>query len=167
MNPLTSAVLRTGLVDPEVLQELRRWGVFIEDVPPAKVQSAEEVSDKIQEALESEELVLVRETDLSVLDEYLQSAKVTTLRVVFDDGEQREGEFHVTVGRTKLGEYVIPWMSTSIIDVLTNGLTHLWDGSRAIYFSQVRELFFGKTKAFMICVPFPEKVPRALPLAEP
>jgi hypothetical protein len=155
VNPLTSAVLRTGLIDPDLLQEIRRWGVVFEDVPAAKPQTLEEVTNRIQEALESQDLVLVRETDLSVLDEYIKSARRGTLRVVVDDGHQ--GEFHVTFGRTKLGEFVLPWLSSSIADVLTNGMTHLWDEGEPVYFSQVRELFFGETKAFMICTPYPRE----------
>jgi hypothetical protein len=57
--------------------------------------------------------------------------------------------------RTILGEFVIPWKSESIYDLMISGDTYLRykeDGKTVkAYFTDVREVFFGETKAFMVC----------------
>jgi hypothetical protein len=156
MHPIASAVLNTGLIDPALLDEMRRWGLHIE-LPEvsATPKTLEEVSSRIQDALESEGYVLVRETDLTVLEQYTQTAARGLVHLVFDDDDAnpQDTTFPVSFGRTPLNEYILPWTSATIADVLVNGMTHLIDGQQHVYFKEVRELFFGDTKAFMICTP--------------
>ena len=154
MNPIAAAVLRTGLLSPQVVDELRRWGTPLDDVSNIQGQSPDQVAAKIRETLESEHYVLVRETDLAVLGQYLTTATTGTLHLVLDDDATLEDtDVPVTFGKTPLDEYIFAWMSSSIVDVLTNALTYLETGATRVYFGQVRELFFGETKAFMICTP--------------
>jgi hypothetical protein len=156
MHPIATAVLNTGLIDPAVLEEMRRWGLQIE-IPESEAapKTPEEVAARIQDALESEGYVLVRETDLTVLEQYAETARQGLLRVLFDDeeGHPQDTMFPVSFGRTPLNEYIFPWTSATIADVIVNGMTHLLDGATEVYFKEVRELFFGDMKAFMICTP--------------
>lgn len=156
MNPIANAVLSTGLVDPQVLAELRRWGgvPFEPPAPEPLPRSAEEVAVRIRGALESEGYVLVRETDLAAVDQYTSSMMPGILHLVLDvDAEMQDADVPITFGRTPLGEYIIPWRSAGIQDVLANGMTYLVEGPQRVFFREVRELFFGETKAFMICTP--------------
>jgi hypothetical protein len=156
MHPIATAVLNTGLIDPAVLEEMRRWGLHIEtpEVEPAP-KTPEEVTARIQDALESEGYILVRETDLTVLEQYSQTATQGLMHLIFDDDEEhlQDTTFPVSFGRTPLNEYILPWTSATIADVIVNGMTHLIDGPNEVYFKEVRELFFGDMKAFMICTP--------------
>lgn len=155
MNAIASAVLSTGLLDSTLLAEMRRWGLQIEiPEPEQSPKTPEEVAARIQDALESEGYVLVRETDLTVLQQYAATAQQGILRLVLDDDQKVDDTtVEVTFGRTPLNDYILPWRSETIADVLANGMTHLVDGQVHVYFKEVRELFFGDTKAFMICQP--------------
>lgn len=156
MNPIASAVLSTGLVDPQVLAELRRWGgVPFEPLTEEPLpRSVEEVAARIRGALESEGYILVRETDLAVLDQYTGTLTQGTLHLVLDmDAQMQDADVPISYGRTPLNEYIIPWRSVGIQEVLTNGMTYLVAGEVRVFFREVRELFFGETKAFMICTP--------------
>lgn len=156
MNSLAAAVLQSGLLDHSILEEMRRWGVPVDllETDGKKPRSLDEVTDRLREALEGEGYVLVRETDLAVLQQYAATMQQGTLHLVLDteDGPN-ESDLEVTYGRTPLNHYILAWKSMGIADVLTNGMTYLNDGTSRVYFHQVRELFFGDTKAFMICEP--------------
>lgn len=108
----------------------------------------------MEEALQSEGLVLTRETDFAVIDHYLRSQLPATLHIVLESDEgDVETDVECTYGRTPMGEYIIRWYSESIEDVMTNGKTCLIVKDYPVYFSAMREAFFGETKAFIICTP--------------
>lgn len=154
MNPIAAAVISSGLLDPVMVEEMRRWGIEIAEPKDTRPQSVEELAGRIREALEGEGYVLVRETDLTVLQQYAATMQQGNLHLVLDvDDDLEEDDIPITFGRTPLNEYILPWKSTGIADVLANGMTYLDDGPSRVYFRQVRELFFGGTKAFMICEP--------------
>lgn len=170
MNSIATAVLSTGLVDPQIIEELRRWGALPTDLTvdgPAP-RTPEEMAVRIQSALESEGFVLVRETDLAILDQYTTTLSQGTLHLVLDvDAEMQDADVPITFGRTSLNEYIVPWRSAGIQEVLTNGMTYLIDGEHRVFFRHVRELFFGDTKAFMICIPsYIERAPALAAAAE-
>ena len=161
MNPLVEAVLRAGLLSPERLQEMKRFSPVLDreaetEDPKELVQAAA----LVETALSSAQMVLVRETDLEVLRVYAESVRPGTLRLVTADEIL---DVDVTYGRTALGEYIIAWRSESIKELLVNGATSLIEPCRrcppgctqlqCVFFKDVRELFFGDQKAFMVCVP--------------
>jgi hypothetical protein len=155
-NPIVNAVLKTGLVDPAILDEMRRWGIAVDLPDPGPPPlSPDELAGSIQVALESEGYVLVRETDLEVLQQYAATTSQGELHLVLDDdqGHLQDVDVPVSFGRSALNEYIIPWRSEGVQAALTNGMTFLVDGQVRVYFQAVRELFFGETKAFMICTP--------------
>lgn len=148
---VTLAVIKSGLVSKDTLQELNHWGLPIEMVEATEVlDTPEAIVGRIQEALEGEDLVKIRDTDLDVLRCYLTSQKQGMLRIAGDD---EAANIEVSYCVTPMGEYVIPWRSESIREYMTDPRTYLKvDGSK-IGFSDVRELFFGEHKAFMVCTP--------------
>lgn len=158
MNPLTKAVVQMGLVDRDIIEEVRRFGAPVEGLdteeprPPA---DQEELLARLQEALTAEESVAVRETDLEVLEQYRATHRNGVLRLsVVLDGYTNQADIPVSYGRTALGDYLIPWQAETISQMLTNGETYLqtYENTR-VYFKDVRELFYGNVKAFMVCVP--------------
>jgi len=154
MNPVTAAVLKAGIVSQEMLNEMRRFSPTLgPDATAAEVPvDLETAARLVEEALGSAQYVLMRETDLEVIRQYVETAQGGTLHVV-DEDETTSADIPVTFGRTPIGEYIIAWKSESIADVMTNGATYLVDGDAQVYFQDVRELFFGEQKAFMVCAP--------------
>jgi hypothetical protein len=112
----------------------------------------EVLSQAIAGAIESEGYILTRETDLGAIPQYLQTARMAVLHVVMD-GTGEDADFEVRVGHTPTNEYILPWQSESITDLLTNGQTYLRVDKKRIYFNQARELFYGQHKAFIVCSP--------------
>lgn len=155
MSQLVNIILKSGILSPDTLREVRRWGLPVADAVVAGEYEAEltpeAVSRSIAEAIEGEGYVLMRETDLEAIPQYLQSMSPGVLHVVLGDGEK--AEFEAQVGQTKTGEWIMPWRDEDITDLLTNGETYLRFQGKRIYFSQARELFYGQRKAFVICTP--------------
>jgi hypothetical protein len=155
MMTATHAVVTMGVIDRDSLAEFARWGYPLEDIPLERAPSAEKAAESLEEALRRERGELPRETDFDILERYLRSEARGTLHV--EDVEATEpaastcAEFEVTYARTRLGEYIFAWRSEGIADLLTNGRTYLADGRARVFFSSVRELFFGDTKAFLVC----------------
>jgi hypothetical protein len=151
MNPITEAVLRAGIISPAQLAEMKRISAVIDrEATVGEPLDLEVAARIVAEALESEQYALVRETDLEVVRQYAETATTGLLHV--EEGDQST-DFEVTYGRTPLGGFVIAWKSESIATMMTNGRTYLVHDGVHVFFSDVRELFFGTTKAFMVCVP--------------
>lgn len=154
MNPIVAAVLKTGLLDKQVLSEMRRWGVDIDEPFNTPKRSPEEIAAVIEEALQSEGYVLTKETDLEALRQYLSTNRRGMLHVgLLRDDDMQEIDVEVSYGKTSLGDYIIGWRSEAIEDVMTNGVTYLIEDGHRVYFHAIRELFFGDVKAFMVCTP--------------
>lgn len=151
LGVMTRAVIAAGLVDQAQLDEMKRWSPVLDSETTAEPpKPLEEAAALINEAIQSEGYVLVRETDLEVVRQYAATTRRDVLHIAIDD---QETDIEVTFGKTPLGEYIIAWHSESIKDAMINGVTHLRDGNAQIFFKDVRELFFGEQKAFMVCVP--------------
>lgn len=160
MKPIAFAVVRSGLVTKETMEEIRRWGLPVELLPVPEegiLENPRQIVDLIQHALEDADQVKISETDLDLLTRYLDPAHRREGTLVVKDGQQKSTS-KVLFSVTPLGEYAIPWMSESIADFMTNGQTYLrfkldsGESSR-VTFSDVREVFFGEQKAFMVCTP--------------
>lgn len=152
MNPITLAVLKAGLISPAMLKEMKRISPLI--APDAEVGEPVDLDLAVrfvEDALQSDEYVLVRETDLESVRQYVETTRTLTLHI--EDGPESSGDIEVTVGVTPLGEYIVAWKGESIRTMMTNGMTYLVDGNVRVFFRDVRELFFGEYKAFMVCTP--------------
>lgn len=157
-SQLSVVLVKTGLVDSNVLAEFKRWGLpleFREDVQGCS--TAEEVVSHIHDYLESDIRVKLRDTDLDILQRYIQTQHPGRLHYRGPNDEKLSVDVHFCI--TDLGEYVIPWRSESIQDLMLESTTSLRftpkDSSdrKTVYFTDVRELFFGEHKAFMVCEP--------------
>ena len=155
MKTLTVAVIKSGILEPETVAEINRWGLPVEFVAEEKLLTTkEEVIAHIQEALESEDIVQSRNTDLDILNEYLQNQQQGRL-YIHDTDTGHKTSFTVSFCRTKMGDYVIPWRAEALSDLLINASSHLkvTGTKKKIYFLDVNELFFGEHKAFIVCTP--------------
>lgn len=156
-RPVTKVVVESGIVDEDALAQLARWGFPIEVGQPREdyALSAADVARRILQAVEDEESVEVRATDLDIVTEYLKKRQRAKLHVPNpEEGGRKTIAIPVEFCFTKMGEVVIPWTSESINDTLLDPETYLKPiGGERIYFADVRELFYGDHKAFMVCVP--------------
>lgn len=157
MRPLSEAIARSGALDRDMLQEIVHWKLPLE-LPDGKTAftSVDEVVEALEDAIDSEDQVVSRYTELDVLQGYLTTKKRGKLHIVSD---YESADLDTSFGRNKAGDYIIPWSSDSIEDMMTNGETFLKDGNRKVFFSEVREVFYGDRKAFIVCAPSTSKRP--------
>jgi hypothetical protein len=149
---MTKAVLKAGLITTNMLREMKRFSITLDrDAEVEEPTTLEEAAKIVGDALESSDQTIVRETDLAVLRQYIDTSTSGEMHV--EVMGTPAAEFDVTYGKTRLGEYIIAWRSESIGDALTNGMTYLDTGDEKVYFKDVRELWFGDNKAFMLCIP--------------
>jgi len=154
-RPIINAVVEAGLVPEEALNELARWGVHVTATRKPELDTPAAVAQHLMEAMESDDQMRVDETDLDLLQRYLDPKHQKQGRLIIKSGAQ-----HTTCALsfclTSLGEYAIPWTDAETPEVLANGESHLkWGDDKDIYFSAVREVFFGSRKAFVVCTPSP------------
>jgi hypothetical protein len=149
---VAKTVVQAGLIPGGTMEELRRWGAPLPDVPEGPEMPAEVVPLAIERAIQQEDFVQVRETDLSLTKTYLKKHWDGVLHIIYEDG--RTEDCPVTYCVTSLGEYALPWDGDDITDIMTNGQTYLAlkDGAE-VYFSSARELFYGEQKMFLVCKP--------------
>jgi hypothetical protein len=115
----------------------------------------------LERAMSEEGYVTVKETDLEILPCFLKTQRKGVLHFEMLNGTKED--FEISYGLTPFGEYIIPWTDDDISEAMTNGLTYLQvpngrlEGEEVLYdrvaIRRVRELYYGNTKAFMVCVP--------------
>lgn len=151
----THVVIESGIVPGEMLEQMRKWGFIPRDAQTtSEISSPEEIVENFEKAIEDGAAEL-RDTDLDAISTYLSKQAKGRLHVPGPaSGKKKTLSFDVFYGRTKLGEYIIPWRDESIRDLLLDPLTYLKtaEGVR-VHFSDVRDLFFGNAKAFIVCTP--------------
>jgi hypothetical protein len=153
MHSIAAAVAHSGLLSKEALAEFKRWG-FVIDAPEIILEKPEDVVQVLEEALQDEGLVLIRETDFEAVESYIRGQTVGTLHVVVEGAdEDLSSDIECSFGLLATGEYIIRWYSESIEDVMTNGKTYLEVKGEKVFFVRCRELFFGDTKSFIVCTP--------------
>lgn len=151
---VTQAVLATGLVDSDALAQLKRWGFLNEVGTPNSFESPEEIVETLRAAIESHEAVETRDTDLDIARQYLLHREKAKLHVPSPEDPDKTIPIAIDFCLTSSGDYVIPWRGESIEDLLMNPGTYLKPaGKPRVYFSDVRELFYDRKKAFVVCTP--------------
>lgn len=155
-SEVVKTVVESGIVDANSLAQLQRWG-FITDLDIKEAEqtiTATEVCERILEAVESKAAVEMRHTDLDVVRDYLETRRSARLHVPNPEEPGKTLSIPMEFCETRLGEIVLPWSSDAIADMIVHEQTYLKPtGEARIYFADVRELFYGEHKAFMICTP--------------
>lgn len=156
---VAKAVVEAGIVDQDALAQLQRWGFALDLQPGAEpIVSAAEVAQRILDAVGSDEEVELRSTDLDIIKDYISSRQKARLHVPDPEDEDKTVGIPIEYCLTQMGEVIIPWTSESINDMLLDDRTYLKPtGQARIYFSDVRELFYGDHKAFVVCTPMKGK----------
>jgi hypothetical protein len=129
-----------------------RWGVVPQVEETEELSDPHEIVEHLRVAVEGEEAVTLRQSELDVLKMYLKGNTPARLYVPTADGKMTFVDVHCA--KTTIGDYVIPWRSESLHDLLLDHRTYLKPrGHDRVYFRDVRELYFGHTKAFVVCTP--------------
>lgn len=172
MKSLSTAVVASGLISPNTLAEMRRFSPTVGDAAVAgEPVPLEDAAASLSKVVQEADYVAVRETDLDVVQMYLKSQKDGILHIEMTSAEDRtRADFPISYGRTRMGEFIIPWSTPTIADAMTNGFTYLSapveGGTEKVYFDDVRELYFDDTKAFMVCRPSVRTSVRTVPEEE-
>lgn len=157
MNELAKLMVRSGVLTEEQVAQFKKWGMAGLEGNGEPLESAHEFMREVEMALQKEEMVLVRETDFSALHDYLKKQRQGTL---FLDTGETSTEAAVSYTLAKTGEYLLPWNGENVADLLANGLTYLMtDQNERVSFYEVRELYYGDIKAFVVCRPLPTPPP--------
>src|SRR5690606_32660855 len=157
MKAITRAVLQTGLVDEDQINEMARWGLVMrgEEIPDeSPPTSVEAVAHLIQETLESMDYVRMQDMDFDILQRWLDKRNHLDGRLVLEhDSSKRTAKIVYFI--SSMGEIVMPWKDENIMELLLNTKSHLRavvDGvEKRYFFSDARELYVGDVKAFMAC----------------
>lgn len=154
-GPRTKAVIASGIVDDDALLQLQKWGLPIdlgENIEP--LLSAVGIANAMLDAVTSEDAVELRSTDLDIVRNYLDNRQRGRLHVPNPEAPGKTVGISVDYCVTTMGEVVIPWTSEGISDSLLDPESYLKPiGRDRIYFEDIRELFHGEHKAFLVCVP--------------
>jgi hypothetical protein len=153
MSELAKLIVKSGILSESQLAEFQHWGRLTDAEVEASPMSAAEFMQKVESALQQEDMVLVRETDFGALRSYLSNQKKGQLHV---QSGKTESEFEVVYSVLNTGEYLIPWAGENLVDLLINGESFLKaEDGKVEYFYEIRELFYGEIKAFVACRPMP------------
>lgn len=167
MSELAKLMVKAGVFTPDQLEQFKRWGVQnLDAVPEAHAYEVNEFLKEVELALENEDQVFVRETDFTALHEFLKKQHQGVLHL---DTGITEADNPVSYAILRTGEYIIPWTGENVFELMANGRTYLFTHeNQQVTFAEVRELFYGGQKAFMVCRPSPleidykDKLPPAL-----
>lgn len=149
-SKIVEVVQQAGLVESETVDELRRWGAPIKRPSPGPDMPPEIVPSLIDRAMQEEEFVKVKETDLEVLRDYFRTQRPGELKMETPDGSVEFAE--VSFGKSAMGEYIIPWVDENIMDVMGDCLVSLsWpDMPASVQLKNPKELYYGDRKMFVI-----------------
>ena len=154
-------IARSGLIPPDMLPQFYKWKLLDEvgkiDLP----KTADQLVERISEILDDDGMRMVRVTDIDIVQRYFATQEFGDLVVTTDGADGQSTTFEVAFGRTLTGEIIFPWRGDNVANLMTNGLTHLLIKQQhknlatvtAVFFCDVKEMYFGETKAFMICQP--------------
>jgi len=145
----TDVVLAAQLLPEALVEQMRKWRLVPATNPSETLSDPEVIVARLREAVEGGDVVEMRDTDLDIVQHYLRHQEKG--RLYWHVGDARQ-YVEVYFCRTPLGEYVLPWRDEPIRDLLLDPATYLIPtGQDRVYFSDVRDLWFGANKAFIVC----------------
>lgn len=152
-KPVTRAVMEAGLIEESTIEQLRRWGLLNTEAERKNIEDPQQIVNNLREAMEGEEAVAMRATDLDLIRQYLSNSKKGRLHVPADD-DGRMASLTVEYCVTKMGSYIIPWTSENIKDLLLHEKTYLKTAEGLkVRFAYINELYYDDKKAFVVCAP--------------
>jgi len=157
MKPLGVAALKTGMVSMEALAEMRRWGLPLDIRDEEEIGMVDNIDDAlrlIRDALEGRDQVQIQESDLDLLRRFLDPTHQQMGKLMVKD-ENNKTTFDIPFCTTLMGEFVLPWKSEGIRDMMTMGestLRYEENGvTKTVCIIDVRESYFGNQRTFMVC----------------
>jgi len=145
---LINVIAKAGLIPASTQQQYCIWGLMDSPVQVQPPKTAQELVEKIEECLETDDLLLVREVDFDVIEQYLQTQQRGNLIV-------EDQSFELLFGRTKFqGEYILPYTKLDSMDILLGENTRLVYGERLpnmVFFTEVREVIVKSSPMFFVC----------------
>jgi len=142
VNTVAIMAMKLGLISPEMRTQFARWGE-LPDIEPVEVQSPEDIDELIERALQNEEELVPKVTNLEIIQEFCSTQRLGTLHLKIND---QEASFDVVFGVSRGGDIILPWRSEDIRDVLLDPtstfMTWITDGiEHKIYFRSVEDIY--------------------------
>jgi len=152
-GPITKAMIEVGIIDRDALAQLKEWGLMPQPIEPSgKFDTPESAAQHIMEAVESEDSVITRDTDFTVLKQYLAGKSKAKLHVPSPEDSEKTIGIPVYYSQNKMGEVVMPYLEVTIMDTLLDERSYLKPvGSPRLYFTDVRTLYYDDHPAFVVC----------------
>lgn len=151
MTKLLQLLIRGGVLTGDQIKEVQRWGFQQEPVEAEPITDLQQFIQRLSQALEGEDLIIIRETDLEVLHTFVRQPKKGELRFELKGSPPAKIPINYAVLRT--GEHIIPWVE-ELPDLFVDPNTYLVTESGALMsFGDVRELFYGEDRTFVVCTP--------------
>lgn len=151
MREAAKIVAQSGIVPEEVLAEFQRWGTALPEVAESGLEAGDASSllEALPAALARENAVLIKETCVDALPQYLSTLCEGTL-VLSHEGQV--ARIPVTYGVLVSGEYLLPWQSETVEQLMADGQAMLLrETGDYVPILSVRSLFYGDTKSFLAC----------------
>lgn len=151
-NEVAATVVEAGLIESDTLRQLQRWGAPIPTFVPNELPDPMLIPSLIEHAMQEEEYVLTRETDLEGIPQFLKTQRAGILHI--EDSRGLAYDIEVTFGRTLTGEYLFPWQTRGdLADALISQNSYLLYDDTRVFFKDARDLYFGDKVAFVACTP--------------
>lgn len=157
MKELVRTVVSLGLVSENQVREFQRWGlvdhVLAVEKPPKDRESIESRMNLAIDVVGMDR----KETELSIPALFLETGRKGWIHVHLDGVDVRE-PLEIMYGRTRHGEYILPWGGASgQEDILTNGKTYLETEDSRVYMMDTRSVYFDDLQSFVVCKPGSEE----------
>lgn len=159
-QPKSKAVAASGVLgaDGDVLAQFQRWGTLDPSVmQETQLTSVDAIVERIRESMESDDALELRDTDLDAIRVFADNSRRG--RMYLPDEEARSGLRHSDVQYcvTAMGEYLVPFQSEEVRDLLLHPRAYLKPpGELPVHVADIRELYYGDRKMFMVCTPAKE-----------
>lgn len=158
-QPKTKAVVASGvLAEDDTLAQFQRWGTLSpEALQERPLKSPDEIVGRIQESMESDDALELRDTDLDAVRNFVAQRKRGRMYLPSTGTEGKLRHSDVLYHVTAMGEYLVPYQGDEIRDRLLDQRAYLKPpGEPPVYIADIRELYYGDRKVFMVCAPAEE-----------
>lgn len=149
MSTLREILEGARIIEQSSLAEFSRWGRMETATTPPATIPLDKAVEAIRELLENDDPIDLRETDLNAVRHFLANRQVGTLHLSYNG---QSGKSDVAFAVLPTGEYMIPFKSESLDDLISNGQSFLSVHDTRIYLGSPRNIYYGNTKAFTVFI---------------
>lgn len=155
MKAVTKAAIQAGLIDQDTVDQFKRWGAMPRGMNIERLEDPDEALKAIQDAIQSEDQVTLKTTELDMLRHYRVPTNQLRGQVVWTDVDHGQKGTKVVLFCHYLNKFVMPHPGDQMLRNLVNGTSYMrWTppptrGAKRVYFDGYDEIYFGDLAAFV------------------